>query len=170
METSPEPSGWTVNYLEGAESRSQALGLNVPSGVCLLPRNYFSAQNAAELVYDGSVPDVKVLLRQEKISLDTFAPPGTIIPYEFRHDATWIGPVLFFGVAAWSENSALINIVLGIIANYPTDYFKGQPGSHSVSLSIAIEQTDKKKTVSLNYSGPLDGLKTSEKIIRDAMK
>jgi hypothetical protein len=170
MKSDQDTPGLTVQLVDSVESRAKALGLLVPTEVCILPRYFFSATDVSGMVYEATSQDVKILLRQEGIRLSKIEPDGVTIPFQAEHDATWIGPVLFFGVAFWSQNPALVSVALGVIANHVTDFFRGKLGRPQMRLGIAIEQTDKKKIVQINYEGPVEGLKACEKPIKDAMK
>jgi hypothetical protein len=170
MSDRPETSGCTMQVLGSVADRAKKLGLNVPAGVCILPRGFFNADAAAQLVHESTAMDVKVILRKAGITLDNLTPNGVTIPFQAQHDANWLGPVIFIGAAAWSENPHVISVALSVIANYVTDFFKGRHSQPQMSLGIVIEQTDKKRNVQINYHGPVTGLKACEKTIRDAMK
>jgi hypothetical protein len=165
-----KPSGLKVQEVESVVQRAESLGLRAPAGVCILPRRFFHAKDVSDLVYEPSSQEVKILLRQAGIPLGKIEPDGVCIPYQTEHDNTWVGPVIFFGVAFWSQNPNLVNVALSVISNYLTDWFKGRGGDARVKLGFVIETTDKKKTVRINYDGSPDGLSGIEKLIKDAMK
>lgn len=166
---SHEPT-YTSREVESTRERAQILGLNTPTEISILPRGFFSTSDFSKLVFEASTPTIKALLRQEGIQLENIVPTGLRIPLQAQHDATWIGPVLFFGTAVLSANPNLVNIALGVIANYVTEFFKGKPGKNEMHLSVVVEQTEKKKTIQINYDGPIDGLEKYQKMIRDATK
>jgi hypothetical protein len=162
--------GVSIKVVSSIEECAKKLGLNVPDGVCFLPRGFFSADAASELVHESTTQDVGVILRTAGITLEKIAPDGVTIPFQAQHDANWLGPTIFFGVAAWSQNPGLVSLALSVIANYVTDFFKGKLGKPEMSLSIVIEQGDKKGSVRITYDGPVEGFKACEKHIKGAMK
>ena len=160
----------SVREVANVFERAKALGLNSSVGVTILPSGFFDAEDASKLSYVQVTPDVKILLRRAGIALDAIETPQTRIPFRAQYDNTWLGPVIFFGAAYWSQNSELVSVALNTISNYLTDWFKGVSGEPRVKLGVVIEESNSKKTTRIQYDGPLEGLKGIEKLVKDAMK
>lgn len=65
---------------------------------------------------------------------------------------------------ALSENPELVSITCGVIANYVTDFFKGQK-EPSVRLKVIHKETKTSKLTEISYEGDLEGLDKLEKSI-----
>lgn len=165
------------------DEKAKLLGVNVPKGVSILPRHFLDSDDASKLVFEDSAQDVKVVLKRAGITLDNIVPKERVIPIQAQHDAQWIGPTLFVGALALSQNPNLISIALGVIANFVTDLFRGKLGTHNMTLDIAVEQkekTEKKGDIEVSettncvlchYSGPPESfVATVTQTIRDALK
>lgn len=161
-----EPKIEFQDYPSVAE-RAEALDVQIPSQLALLPRNFESATTKDELVHESEVPTVRVLFRKEGIVETPIELPGEVIPQIAEHAfQDWVAPILFFSYSAFTENPALVNLSLGVISNYLTDLFKGLSAERGVKLDIVVENkegTCKK----VSYQGPLEGLKALPKIIKE---
>ena len=70
----------------------------------------------------------------------------------------WIGPVILISAAAISQNPDIVSITLGVISNYLTDWFRGEPKENrSASLTI-VKETKDGDYKCVDYNGPLEGL------------
>lgn len=75
------------------------------------------------------------------------------MPYRDDRDSTLIMPALLLVASYFSGNPNLLNIALGVLANYVTDYFKGKGGTNRVKCTVHVEQTDKKTVKRIEYDG-----------------
>ncbi len=148
--------GLVETDMESIAPRFAELGLSEPRGLCILPINFFGADGQTDLYLHPQMPDFKVLLRQAGVPLDNIVPDGVKIPYRNDHDSTLVVPTLFLGAAYLSGNANLLNVALGVVANYVTDYFRGQGGVKRVECTVLIEKTEKKTVKRIEYSGSPD--------------
>ncbi|QJX01070.1 hypothetical protein [Frigoriglobus tundricola] len=165
-----EPTGLTIVDVGSVEQRIAELGLTAAAKLCILPRYFFSAKERSELVYEQSTPDLKVLFRQAKLPMDKLEPDGVKIPYVAEHDNTLVLPAVFLGLALWSQNPELVNVALGVTANYVTDWFRGKLGRNRVKFSVVVEKTEKGTTKQINYDGPPEQFKDLVEAVKKSLK
>lgn len=66
--------------------------------------------------------------------------------------------------AVLSENPTAVNIALGVVANYVTDFFKGMGGEKRVRFSIVIKDKAAGRYKRFKYSGDPSGIKDFTKL------
>jgi hypothetical protein len=71
-----------------------------------------------------------------------------------------IGPTVFIGALAVTQNPAFVQIALGVISNYVTDWFKGAVEGKKVRLSVVIEETNTRKCTRIECEGPPSGVES----------
>ena len=145
-------------------SKAAALGCEVPTGIAILPRNFASAEEAAEFLYEGTTPTVRTLWRQAGIVETPLEPADKAWLVREKHFVSWIAPTIFVTGAWLSQNPHLISIALGVISEYVVDFFKGLTGPGNVTLSVVVESRGRCKRV--DYEGPVGGLNEIAKIVR----
>lgn len=79
--------------------------------------------------------------------------------YRDERALIWLGPILFFSAGMVLSNPNVMNIALGVIANYLTDLFRGRNDSVAVKLQIIEEMKPKEKYRKIEYQGPVEGLR-----------
>lgn len=147
------PKGLTELDVGDVSSRFALLGLKRPTGICILPNNYLYAEKTDDLFLAVSAPDIKVRLRQAGVPPETIIPDGVKIPYRDDRDSTLVLPTLFVAACYLSQNPDVLNVALGVVANYVTDFFKGRSGANRVKCSVHVETTDKKTVKNIEYDG-----------------
>ena len=160
-----EPIIQVVDY-QSVRDRVNQLGCQVPESIALLPRNFETATSRELFLHELEVPTVRVLFRRVGVIETPIENPGERIPLIAENALQdWIVPVIFFSYSALTQNPALVNISLGIIANYLTNLFKGLTAQRGVKLDIVIEKEngDCKR---VHYEGDTEGLSTVERIVR----
>jgi len=158
----------TLDYVE-VPVRAQALGLPTPTGLCLLPRNFESAEPDDQLVEESSAADVRALLREADIPYERLDSAEDPFPAVSEHAVEWLGPVLFLAGAELSKNPELLNVALGVIANYVTDWFKGVRGEKKVKLDVVVEVSPERTYKRVHYEGPVEGLNEFTDTVRAAL-
>ena len=124
---------------------------SLPEGVTLLPRGL----DGSRYVFSSCTLAVLKLFKQGGVKV-TIAMSDKMLIREER-DASWFGPIIFFGLSEVSQNPDVVNVSLGIISNYLTDIFKGDTGTKTIKITCITE--DKKGEYSkFTYDGPLEGL------------
>ena len=71
------------------------------------------------------------------------------------------------GGSALSGNPELINVALGVVANYVTEFFRGTPSDRQrAELSVAIK-TEEGESRRIDYRGPPEGIRDLPDVIRE---
>lgn len=148
------PTGVSEIEVGNVSIRLQELGLNAPTGICILPSNYINAASSNDLFVPQTAPDLRVLLRKAGVNLTKIEPDGVKVPYRDDRDRTLILPMLFFAASYFTQDPNQLNVALGVVANFVTDFFRGMIGTHRVNCSVVVEKTDKKTTKMIHYNGP----------------
>lgn len=128
------------DYVDVRE-RCSVLGFDSsPRSLTFLPRNFDSAPSRQELLYEGSLPTVRVLCRQAGLEAGKIEPPHEQIPHVAEEGFYgWVGPTLLVSYAYYTQNPDIINVALSVIAGYLADWFKGITGEKRVKLDIVVE-------------------------------
>lgn len=127
-------------------------------GVVILPHNYLSEEK--EEYHSTTLSFYKY--SKEKVEIAYLTKPELLVE---QRSGEWFGPVLLFTSMALSENPELVSITCGVIANYVTDYFKGQK-EPSVRLKVIHKETKASTLTEISYEGGLEGLeKLKESIL-----
>lgn len=158
----------TSEYVN-VRARAEELGCILPDGLALLPSNFDTASMKSDLVTSSNTATLRSLLRQEGFGdprIDSVEEP---IPEDSKKFIEWIGPIIFIGAGLYGRNPYVVAVVLNVVSNYLTDFFKGLPGKHDVSIDVVVEHTkdgdfsyDK-----YSYHGPKDGLKDMAAFVKE---
>jgi hypothetical protein len=151
--------------------RALQLGIKSPENFSILPRGFLRATDVSKMCHEASAQDLRTLLRANGQKIAIYQPDTGQIPFIRENDNTFVGPLIFFGAAAISENPHLISITLNVIGNYVTDFFKGSPQEPKVKLSVLVETTQTKATTKtaklIEFEGPTSELQKVQDIIKD---
>ncbi|SRR6266480_1678574 len=143
------------DYLN-VEQRVSELGLNPPTGLSLLPKNFETAKSREELVQENTTPTVRTLLRQAGVRETKLEKDKETLPYSLHESFDWVAPIIFVTASWLSSNPDLMSNALGVISDYLTDWFKGKSGSQRARLTVVVERTPNKVYKRLDYDGPAD--------------
>jgi hypothetical protein len=171
-----------TDYID-VEQRCAALSIPKPEGFCILPRRFEDAQTVSDLRHESSALDLKVLFRRANLPITVYQPDGATIPYLQENDNTWTGPILLLGYAVLTSDPNALAVSLSIIANYLTDFFRGNPEPVRAKLSFVVEvletETKEKETKTgttkttkvirkrFDFDGPPDELPGFPDFIKD---
>jgi hypothetical protein len=136
------------------------MGVDLSSGLILAPE----INESSEMFYSTTTPTLRKLMRFNDIPL--------IFPHEDENEVRylelrsfdWYAPIIVVTSLFSTSNPTAINIALGIITNYLTDFLKGSSFHSKAHLKILIQQeygADKR----LEYSGPVEGINEIKHII-----
>ena len=156
------------DYLSVSEKIAD-LGCRYPIGLALLPENFESASSISEFRQVSEAATVKTLFRNAGIPNEDIVGEGQRPPYIQNNAFEWVAPTLFISAAFYSEKQQYIDVALGVIANYATDFFKGMSGKNQIKLRIIIEKTKTKTCKKILYQGGAEGLKDLSDVIRETM-
>lgn len=130
---------------------------DLSEGVVILPHNYLSEDK--EEYYSTTLSFYKY--SKEKVEIAYLTKPELLVE---QRSGEWFGPVLLFTSYSLSQNPELVSITCGVIANYVTDFFKGQKKPH-IRLKVIHKETKTSKLIEISYEGDLEGLDKLEKSI-----
>lgn len=139
-------------------ARSVALGFDPPTSIALLPRNFVSATSAQELLDESSAATIHQLFRQAGVPEDRFDTAEAPFPSVAEHSVDWIAPIIFIGAAYASENSSMVNVALGVVANYVYELFGSLPGRRRVRLDVVVERDGSRTSKRVSYEGSAEGV------------
>lgn len=145
--------------------RAQELGLNAPTGLAILPRNFEEAVSVNDLLHQSEVKTIRSLFRQNNIPETKLEKNNQKIPCTHENEFALVLPTIFVGTLLFSQNPHLLSLALSIIANYATDFFKGIPGRRKVVLNIVVENKSNGGAKKIHYEGDSDGLKEITEIV-----
>jgi hypothetical protein len=147
--------------------RAAELGCRAPSGIALLPRNFESAERRDELVHDAAGLSVRAAWRSEGIEESRLEPEGELWPATQQDAAEWLGPVIFVTGSFLSNNPDAINVALGVVANYVTDFFRGTPVDRQRAKLTVVVETEDGQSRRVDYQGPPEGIRDLPGVIRE---
>ncbi|MGA2323399.1 MAG: hypothetical protein ABSG22_06080 [Sedimentisphaerales bacterium] len=146
--------------------RAQALDCNIPSDLAILPRNFETATSKSELLHEISTPTVRILWRQANLIETKLESDSESFPQISEHAEDWIGPIIFLSYMALQGNPYLVNLSIGVIANYISDLFRGiSSPEQKIKLDIVCQKKDGSYK-RVKYKGNVEGLKELPKIVR----
>lgn len=157
------------NYID-VDAQATKLGCNAPSGITLLPVNFETAKSREELLYAGTVPTIRKLLRQNGIEETRIEKPQDKFPYTEHNAFEWAGPLVFVGNSIIASSPYLIDLCIGVISNYVTDFFKGIPGKKKVKLDVVVEKSKQKEFKLIHYEDGPEGLSELPRIVREVSR
>jgi hypothetical protein len=160
----PRETGTKIEDYLDVDERARALGLAVPTSLCFLPRNFDDAAAPSELIHESSVSTLRILFRRSEITESCLEPQGTRLPLIQENGFELILPSLFVATALLADNPQIVNIALGVIANYATDFFKGIPGTKTVRFSIVTKDAAG-RSKRIKYCGDPAGIKELTKLV-----
>jgi hypothetical protein len=147
------------------KKQAAKLGHTIPGGIVLLPSSFEVAQSRNDLVYAPGTDTVRKLLVQAGVSAATLEQDGQEYPHKVQHALEWIGPVILIGASAMSQNPEIISITLGIISNYLTDWFRGEPKENRTASLTIVKETKGGNYKRVDYNGPPEGLSKVKDIL-----
>ncbi len=148
------------------EQRIKELDCIYPDGFALLPVNFESASSITDFRTVAEAATVKTLLRSAGLPHDDIVERAARPPYISNHSYDWVAPTLFISAALLSQSPHLVSVALSAIANYLTDFFKGDTAEKSIKMNIVIERAINHSCKKVSYEGPPEGLKELAEIIR----
>ena len=154
-----------TDYLVVSE-RAESLGFAVPKGLTLLPENFETAKSYEDFLFRPEAATLRTLFRNSSLDVERLLPNGVKPSYLTNKSFEWTAPTLFVAASLWSDNASAINIALGLITNYLTDFFKGIGGSHKIKISFVVERNGSRICKKLSYEGTIEGLSTLESSIK----
>lgn len=153
-----------TDYID-VEAKAREVGLNLPSGLALVPENFLDATSRGDLLQHDHTPTIRSLWRQNGIVETEFEREDDHLGQKAeRGFEEWVAPTIFIAASLWSQNSVAVTMAINVISNYLTSILQGMPFK-SVRLKVVMEvaETAKDGTTQrcyreVNYSGDASGL------------
>ena len=124
----------------------------VNSEIVLLPHDYGKEDSAT---YSSTAISF-YKYSKHKLDISYYSEPEILLE---QRSSEWFAPLFLITSTALTHNPQLISILCGVVANYLTDFFKGQ-SMPQVRLDIMYEETETSKKTKISYQGDIDGLDT----------
>jgi hypothetical protein len=138
--------------------RAESLGVQVPKGLAILPRNFAVARTKQELVYDPHVSTLRKLWREAGLQETGIELGHDRFPRAFERSADWIGPTVFIASLLVTQNPYAVQIALGIVQEFASDLLRRRPRSATVKLEVIVETKQGRQTKRVRYEGDVTGL------------
>lgn len=138
------------------------------TSLCILPENILKTDEIDKYYYSSTLPTVIKLFESNKVPITIYGKSDEL-KFINQRGLEIFAPILFVGSLFYTQNSEVVSLALGIIANYLTDIFKGKKNSQ-VNLKIYLRDDKKKILKKVKYKGPPESLKEVDKIIMTTMK
>ncbi len=158
----------TVAECDNFEEKLSNFDFKFPEKLTILPSNFDSAKSRSELQNAEAVSTVKKLLRSKEIEFVDLLETDKK-KYVHTYDWEWIAPTFY--VASLLQEP-VVNIMLGVVANYVTDFLKGKNGN-KVKFKFVVKRTKAASYAEITYSGPIDNFRIEEvtnKILKEMKK
>ena len=139
------------------EKRASELGLNAPSGIAILPRNFDTAEVADELIHESTAPTIRVLWRQAGVEETRLEKEGMKFPQGVKKSWEWVGPIIFISQAMLTN--AAIPLTINMISSYLYDLWKGHINDAEITAEFVIEcvthtkQEDRREYKRITFKG-----------------
>jgi hypothetical protein len=161
----------TTNITEYVNVRKKVadLGCRYPDGLALFPVNFESASSVTEFRQASEAATIRKLLIAEGLPLDDIVDRSLRPPYIKNKWDGWFAPIVFISAALYSQNPALVSLALNVLANYATEFFKGESNIREVRLDVVVEKKKSETYKRISYYGPAVGLKDLPEIIREVI-
>jgi len=149
--------------------RLREFGLSIPDGIelVILPRDVDTAATAAALIHEADAATVRKLLAAAGLRVRQVEPSASRLPVAVQKSADWIAPTLFVTSLLLTQNASAVQIALGVIESYISDYLKGIVPSSRVQLSFVVETSRSGTTKRVLYQGPVSGIRDLARILRE---
>jgi hypothetical protein len=157
----------TVEDYIQVDARAAELGCSVPTGLAVVPINFETAFDRADLRNASHTETVIKFFKAQGIALESFLPEGENLSYIVNKHFQWLGPTLFIPLALLNDNPQIASLAIGVLSNAITDFFKGIPKRHkNVKLDIVVENDNERSYKKISYDGDIDGLASLPSIIK----
>lgn len=157
----------TISDYPSVTDRATDIGLRHPSGIAILPINFDSAQDQEQLLQRSEAATVRSLLRQAKMPPDELLPRPKTLGFIQNNSFEWVGPIIFFSASLFSNSPDVFAVVINVLSNYLTDFFKGVSGTKNVKLKVVIETTPGGTCKMVSFDGPLEALGDIRNVIKE---
>jgi len=139
--------------------KADELGISLPDGIVLLPRNFETASAVNTLVHESTVNTVNKLLANEHVPNSVLQLEDQSIPQLEARSFDWIAPLIYVPNQVITQNPFWISAAVNILCNYLTQHFpKSLSKKQDVTITVVYEKTKDKTFAKLEYKGTADGV------------
>jgi hypothetical protein len=127
-----------VSVYIDVEKRALDLGLTVPTGIAILPRNFDAAAAADELIHESTAPTIRVLWRQAGVVETRLEKEEMKFPQGAKKSWEWVGPIIYVSQVMLTD--AAIPITINMISSYLYDLWKGHHHDAEITAEFVVER------------------------------
>jgi len=140
--------------------RAHELGLPPLGDISILPRGFATAATQGELRHESDASTLRKLLIEAGVPVQQLE-PSDHLPIVVQKGADWLAPTIFVGSMLMTQNPYAIQIALGVVESYITDFLKARlpTGRLRLSFVVEIETAESKSFKRFDYDGPVAGIK-----------
>lgn len=142
------------------------LGCVFPDGFAVLPRNFEEAADRESFRLPSEASTVRSLLRNEGLPVSSILPDAEKPQYISLNSFGWLGPTLFVSAGLLSNNATAIQVALGVLTNYVSDFLKSSGKPATIKLDIVVERKADRLCKKISYEGPIEGLQTLAEAVK----
>lgn len=146
--------------------RAEELGLPVPTGLALLPRNFESAESRDELHHEALAPTVRTLWRAAGVDETPLDGPGERFPRRHEKAFDQVLPIIFVSTQLLQADPKYLKLAIEVLVDWLKHHLSGLPRRPQVRAGFVLRKTQAETFARVDYEGPVDGLKEIPDILR----
>jgi hypothetical protein len=158
--------GVTITTYIDVRQRAVELNLSPVSDFAILPRGFGTSPPGGILADEADAATLGKLLNEARLGVQQLRKSDRALPSVVQKSADWIAPTLFVGSMFLSQNPLAIQLALGVIDSYISDFLKGRLSHGTVKLTIVVEKTRSREFFQVDYDGPPSGVKDLADVVR----
>jgi hypothetical protein len=162
-------SAFTVNEIPDWKQRAKSLGLQVNGGIAFLPRDFHLATDATLLYHEQSALTLKKVMKGSGLDIEIVSSFDGEVPRIVERSLTWIGPTVLFTAVILAENPDIVSLFFDVVWGHVAEHFKGRLEPKTARMSVIVERSGSKLSRRIDYTGPVEGLKSLPRIIKEAI-
>ena len=144
----------TVTNYGNVAARAAELGCRFPGGIALLPANFLTARNAAELRYHEAVTSVREAWRSiGLIDAGSECESPQLSPGGRASAGQPVSLTVLFGSGLLSRGAEIVTLALGMVAAVLTERPGNSADSRNVRFDAIVERQGSSGYTCLEYSG-----------------
>jgi hypothetical protein len=158
--------GVTIATYIDVRQRAVELDLGPVTDFAILPRGFEAGSPDGALADEADATTIRKLLNEAGLSVQQLRRSDRALPSVVQRSADWIAPTLFVGSMFLSQNPHAIQLALGVMDSYISDFLKGRSSRGTVKLTIVVEKTKSREYRRVDYEGPPSGVKNLADVVR----
>ncbi len=155
----------TVSDYLDLKKKLKEFDLIYPQKLAILPINLNKAKSKENLFNSETTSTVRILWKKAGV-IETSIEGKNKIPELIEESFEWVGPTIFFASTLITGNPELVDLVMRIISDYLTEWFKGKVKEERKAKLHIVVQTKTGSYKDIKYDGDVEGLKELSKVVR----